>query len=176
MRSPLNAARVYLGLGSNLGDRRANLRQALRRLEEQVAVDAVSALYETPPMGPPDQPWYLNAACGGTTGLDPRELLAFIKGLERGLGRVASVRWGPRAIDIDILFYGDLVLRTPELVIPHPGVPNRRFVLAPMTDIAPEFMHPQLEETISALLSKASGDTAQLRRIAGSEEWYPCTK
>lgn len=167
---------VYLGLGSNLGDREANLREALRRLGEQVALDSVSALYETPPLGPPDQPWYLNAACCGGTELGPRELLTFIKDIERGMGREPTVRWGPRVIDIDILFYDSLILHTPELVIPHPGIPDRSFVLAPLTDIAPKLIHPQLKEPISVLLDRLLGGSQVPRRIAEAEEWYPCTR
>lgn len=169
-------ARVYLGLGSNLGDREANLQEAVHRLERRVAIDALSALYETPPMGPPDQPWYLNAACGGVTALEPGELLAFIKGVEREMGRVPAVHWGPRIVDIDILLYDDLVLDSPELTIPHPGIPHRSFVLVPLADIAPELMHPHLGESISALLRGRLRHTDGVRRIVESEEWYPCTK
>jgi len=169
-------ARVYLGLGSNLGDRKANLREALRRLEERVSIHAVSALYETSPLGPLDQLWYLNAACQGTTELKPKELLAFAKGIEQGMGRVPTVRWGPRIIDIDILFYDGLILRTSDLVIPHPGIPDRPFVLVPLGDIAPEFVHPHLGEPISALLKGLLSDPHEVRRVAGPEEWYPCTK
>jgi len=169
-------ARVYLGLGSNLGDREANLQGAVRRLGEQVAIDALSALYETPPLGPPDQPWYLNAACGGVTALEPGELLAFIKGVEREMGRLPAVHWGPRIVDIDILFYDDLVLDSPHLTIPHPGIPHRSFVLVPLADIAPELRHPRLGESISALLKERLRHTDRVRRIVEPEEWYPCTK
>jgi len=167
-----DTVRVYLGLGTNLGDREANLREAICRLEKRVAIDALSALYETLPMGPPDQPWYLNAACGGVTELKPGELLAFIKGVERKMGRTPTVHWGPRIIDIDILFYDDRVLSTPELVIPHPGIPYRLFVLAPLADIAPELTHPHLGEPISALLRARLSDSDQIRRIGEREEWY----
>ena len=168
--------RVYLGLGSNLGDREANLREAVRRLEQRVAIDALSAQYETPPMGPPDQPWYLNAVCGGATELEPRELLASVKRIEREMGRVPTVHWGPRIIDIDILFYDDLVLDSPELVIPHPGILHRPFVLVPLADIAPEFVHPHLGESVSALLQARLSHSCRVRRIVEREEWYPCTK
>jgi 2-amino-4-hydroxy-6-hydroxymethyldihydropteridine diphosphokinase len=168
--------RVYLGLGSNLGDRVANLQEALCCLKRGVAIDAISNLYETRPMGPADQPWYLNAVCAGWTELKPMELLAFVKEIEQRMGRVSAGRWGPRIIDIDILFYDDLVLSSSELVIPHPGVPCRAFVLEPLADIAPEFTHPDLGETISALLSRLQTGPGEVRRIAGTEEWYPCTK
>jgi len=153
-----------------------NLREALHWLEEQVAIDGVSALYETSPVGPPEQPWYLNAVCGGTTELEPRELLAFVKGIEQEMGRVPTVRWGPRIIDIDILFYNDLVLNAPDLIIPHLGISDRPFVLVPLADIAPEFIHPHLGESISALLDKLSSDTYEMCRVAEPEEWVPCMK
>ena len=176
VESPTDTARVYLGLGTNLGDRRVNLREAVHRLGGRVAIDGLSALYETPPMGPPDQPWYLNAACTGSTELGPEELLIFVKEIERGMGRVPTRRWGPRLIDIDILFYDDLILASPDLTIPHPGIPHRLFVLAPLADIAPELVHPQLGESISALLNKLSTGSDDIRRIAESEEWHPCMK
>ncbi|MEA3346029.1 MAG: tRNA (adenosine(37)-N6)-dimethylallyltransferase MiaA [Chloroflexota bacterium] len=176
LREADEQARVHLGLGTNLGDRKANLREALRRLEERIAVETLSALYETPPMGPSDQPWYLNAACCGATELKPRELLAFVKEIEQEMGRVPTVRWGPRVIDIDILFYDDMVMNTPELIIPHPGVSHRPFVLVPLADIAPQFIHPQLKEPISALLKGLSSDLDEVRKVAEPEEWYPCMR
>ena len=166
--SGVGAVRVYLGLGSNLGDRWAHLQEAVHRLGRQVSIDLLSGLYETPPMGPQDQPWYLNAACAGTTGLDPRGLLAFVKGIEVDMGRTPTVRWGPRIIDIDLLFYGECVLRSPELVIPHPGIPDRAFVLAPLMDIAPELIHPGLKEPVSALWQRLSGGRSDLRRVASA--------
>lgn len=169
-------ARVYLGLGSNMGDREANLREALHRLGQRVAIDALSALYETSPLGPPDQPPYLNAVCRGTTGSEPRDLLAFVKKMEREMGRVPSGRWGPRIIDVDILFYDSLILHTGDLTIPHPGIPGRAFVLAPLVDIAADLVHPALGEPVSALLERLSCDLREVRRVAEPKEWYPCTK
>ena len=169
-------ARVYLGLGSNIGDREANLREVLRRLAEQVTIDAVSALYETPPMGPPDQPPYLNAVCRATTESEPSDLLAFVKEVEHGMGRVPAVRWGPRIIDIDILLYDSLILRTTDLTIPHPGIAARSFVLVPLADIAADLIHPTLGERVSALLERLLSDPDEVRRVAEPKEWYPCTK
>ena len=169
-------AQVYLGLGSNMGDREANLREALRRLAEQVAIDALSALYETTPMGPPDQPPYLNAVCRGITGLEPSGLLAFVKEVEHGMGRVPTVRWGPRIIDIDVLLYDSLILDTSDLTIPHPGIPGRAFVLVPLADIAADLVHPTLREPVSALLERLLTAPHEVRRAAEPEEWYPCTK
>jgi len=154
----------------------ANLREALCRLEKQVTIDVLSALYETPPMGPPGQPWYLNAVCGGSTELEPQELLASLKKIERGMGRMPTVRWGPRPIDIDLLFYDDLVLDSPELVIPHPGIPHRPFVLAPLADIAPHLIHPRLGAPIALLLDRLSDKAKEMRRIAEPGEWYPCMR
>jgi len=169
-------AQVYLGLGSNIGDREANLRGALCRLAEKVAIDAVSGLYETAPMGPQDQPRYLNAACRGTTKSGPRDLLAFIKQVEHGMGRVPVVRWGPRIIDIDILLYNSLVLHTSGLMIPHPGVSDRAFVLVPLADIAADLVHPALGEPVSALLERLLNDADEVHKVAAPGEWYPCTK
>lgn len=135
-------ARVYLGLGSNLGDREANLRAALEALRPAVNVERVSSIYETEPVGYLEQPLFLNMVCCGTTALDPFELLRAIKKIEAGLGRVPSFRNGPRLIDIDILLYDDRVIATSDLVIPHPRMMERAFVLVPLLEIAPELVHP----------------------------------
>ena len=126
------AAVVYLGLGANLGDRAANIREALERLHERAPVERVSSLYETPPVGYTEQPHFLNAACKATTGLSPEELLHVAGGIERAMGRIASFRNAPRLIDIDILLYDDLVLETERLVIPHASMHRRAFVLVPL--------------------------------------------
>lgn len=139
---------IYLGLGSNLGDRSENLRQAL----ENFSVLQRSPFYETEPVDFLEQPWFLNAVINIETNLDPNDLLAFCLGVEKRLGRVREVPKGPRVIDIDILFYDDVVLETPSLILPHPQVPYRRFVLEPMNEIAPNFVHPVLKKTISKLL------------------------
>ena len=147
-------ARVYLGLGTNLGEREQNLATALARLQERLRLVAVSSLYETAPWGVTEQPPFLNAAVAAETDLSPADLLAFIKGLEREMGRQPGGRWGPRLIDIDILLYGDLVLQTPDLVIPHPNLAERAFVLVPLAEIAPEVIHPVYQQTIQALLAR----------------------
>src|SRR5690348_10007395 len=116
---------VYLSLGSNLGDREGNLRAAIERLEAFLAIDAISSLYETDPVGPPDQPRFLNLALAGRTGLEPLELLARIKAIEAGVGRRPTYRWGPRVVDIDIVLLGDVVMETEELTIPHREMRNR---------------------------------------------------
>lgn len=128
---------AYLALGSNIGDRAGNLRRALELLEgADIAVEAVSSVWETPPM-PEDQPWYLNAVARVRTDASPHDLLRTAKHIERQLGRQPGRRWGPRPIDVDILFYGDERVSTPELTVPHAGVAQRAFVLAPLSEVAP---------------------------------------
>ena len=143
--------RVYLGLGSNLGDRYGRLIEALDRLQAHVTVDAISSIYETEPWGYADQPHFLNAVCGGETDLTPQELLSAIKTIEVELGREPTFRYGPRAIDIDILLYGAARVEQEDFRIPHAQLHERDFVLAPLNEIAPRVVHPRLEKTIEAL-------------------------
>lgn len=149
--------RALLALGSNLGDRLNLLRQARRRIGEhpQISLKNASAIYETEPLGgPPGQGPYLNAALEISTCLSPGELLASCQEVEERCGRVRAERWGPRSVDIDILFYGDRVVRQADLIIPHPRLHERRFVLAPLVDLVPDFIHPQLDSTCRELLER----------------------
>lgn len=152
--------RVYLGLGTNLGDREANLRHALDLLGKRVALTTTSSVYDTEPWGFQDQPRYLNCVCEAWTSLEPWALLAAVKDVERAMGRQPSFPNGPRLIDVDILLYGQRVVRGPGLEIPHPRLGERAFVLAPLGEIAPTYSHPVLKLTVGELL----------RRIIGARE------
>lgn len=150
------AVRAYIGLGSNLGDRAANLLAARDRLAAEPGIDRprLSRLYETEPVGPADQPWYVNAVLETAVELPALTLLRRLKALERTLGRRPGRRWGERLIDLDLLLYDDLHLATPELTLPHPRMWERRFVLVPLRDLAPELRGPAgrpLAELIAAL-------------------------
>lgn len=146
--------RVYLALGANLGDRQANLLQAIQAICTFASVECLSSFYETRPVGYLDQPDFLNMACQIKTELPPQELLASLKQIERQMGRQSSFRNAPRPIDIDILLYDDLILKTRGLTIPHPRMSERAFVLVPLAEIAPDIVHPVSKLTISELLQR----------------------
>ncbi|NTU63545.1 MAG: 2-amino-4-hydroxy-6-hydroxymethyldihydropteridine diphosphokinase, partial [Chloroflexi bacterium] len=129
--------RVYLGLGSNLGDRHGRMIEALDRLQAYMTIDSISSIYETEPWGYADQPRFLNAVCGGEADLTPHKLLGVVKTIEAEMGREPTFRYGPRAIDIDILLYGEAVIDQVDVSIPHAHLHERDFVLAPLTEIAP---------------------------------------
>ena len=133
---------VALALGSNLGDRLDSLRQAITALSPYVEITAISLVYETEPLYVTDQPAFLNAVIIGTTKLEPLALLWTAKDIESEIGRTPTYRYGPRVIDIDIIFYGDKIVDTPELSIPHRRMAERDFVLHPLNDIVPEWKHP----------------------------------
>jgi 2-amino-4-hydroxy-6-hydroxymethyldihydropteridine diphosphokinase len=144
---------VYISLGSNVGDRSANLRAAIQRLGEAGSVQTKSGFYETEPMELRDQPWFLNCVVALETSLTPVELLKKVLAIEEEMGRVRTRDKGPRLIDIDILMFGDKVVEERGLKIPHPAMHQRRFVLEPLAEIAPEALHPQLRKTARELLA-----------------------
>jgi len=148
---------VYLGLGSNLGDRAGYLRRARENLAPEVNLLRASSVYETPPWGYSDQPAFLNQVVEVQTDLEPEALLAKLKGIESELGRVKNFRYGPRCIDLDILFYENCVYQSERLTIPHPSLAERAFVLVPMNELAPNFIHPLLHKPISELLAGLGG-------------------
>jgi 2-amino-4-hydroxy-6-hydroxymethyldihydropteridine diphosphokinase len=152
---------IYLLLGTNLGDRLANLQAAVSALPPDVRPVSISPIYETPPWGFTEQPAFLNQAIRAETDLSPVELLNHLKHLEVKLGRKDNFRYGPRMIDIDILFYDDLTIDTPRLTIPHPRLHERAFALVPLARLAPHLVHPGLGKTIAELLDAV--DTTDIR-------------
>jgi len=158
---------VYLCLGTNMGDRAENLATAREKLGMHVEILAWSPIYETAPWGYLDQPDFLNQVIKGKTHLEPMDLLCFLKSIENTMGRLPTFRNGPRPMDIDILFYDDLILNEGKLVLPHPRIDERAFVLVPMADIAPDLVHPVLEKTISELL--AAVDTSGVHKFIVGE-------
>ena len=145
---------VYLSLGSNLGDRQSNLESAIQHLYPVIRSTNCSLIYETPPWGYVDQPTFLNMVLAGETEYSPRKLLKFIKSVELKMGRENSIRYGPRMIDMDILFYDQLIYTGKGLSIPHPRIAERAFVLVPLVEIAPHLIHPILNVTTSDLLKE----------------------
>jgi 2-amino-4-hydroxy-6-hydroxymethyldihydropteridine diphosphokinase len=153
---------VYIGLGSNMGDRVAALREAVRRLQAIIKIDTVSQLYVAAPLGYVRQDAFINAVTRGTTTLKPQDLLHELQQMERAMGRRPGVQYGPRPIDLDILLYGAAQIESPTLIIPHPELANRAFVLKPLAEIAPNLMHPTLYYTITQLLQDAD-DASQVK-------------
>ena len=149
---------IYLSLGSNIGDRETQLREAIRRLNAaEVCVVRRSAVYETEPQDVTDQDWFLNAVVEAETELFPMQLLSRTQNIESEMGRRRVRPGGPRSIDIDILLYGKSVIRTPQLEVPHPRLAQRRFVLEPLADLSPELRHPVSGQTVREMLGKIQG-------------------
>jgi 2-amino-4-hydroxy-6-hydroxymethyldihydropteridine diphosphokinase len=145
---------AYLGLGTNLGNKKKNLQEALRLLRQHVTVRKVSSFYDTTPVGYTAQDNFINAVCEVTTSLSPGKLLVLVKNMEKNMGRVPNFINGPRIIDIDILLYNNQIINTSELIIPHSRMIERAFVLIPLAEIAPELIHPVNKTTIRELLEK----------------------
>jgi 2-amino-4-hydroxy-6-hydroxymethyldihydropteridine diphosphokinase len=159
-------SRVFLGLGSNRGKREEYLLRALgelRRISGSVLAGQ-SSVYETEPVGMKEQPPFLNMAVELETDIDVRILFGMLQGIERNLGRTKSVRWGPREIDIDLLYYGDTMMETEQLTLPHSGIPARRFVLQPLSEIAADFIDPREHQTVAALLKNCPDASAVHRK------------
>ncbi len=151
---------AYLGIGSNLGDK---IEQCRKAISEILAIQghrllAQSSFYKTQPMGNPDQDWFINGVIQIETDLDPLELLRKLKEIESKMGRKETFRWGPRVIDLDLLLYDDLVMKTDELEIPHPQLTRRQFVLIPLVEINPDLIHPALKKTMRKLLLEIKED------------------
>jgi len=160
------AKTIYLSLGSNVGDRAAHLAAGIAALDAAgVRVTRQSSLYATEPVGFQTQSWFLNCVVAAETALMPRQLLRVVRHIERQLGRRRMVRGGPRKLDIDILFYGGAIVRARDLVIPHPRLAERRFVLVPLREIAPTLRHPLLRKTLAELLAELR-DSSQVRRVS----------
>jgi 2-amino-4-hydroxy-6-hydroxymethyldihydropteridine diphosphokinase len=154
---------AYLSLGSNMGDRQQHLDRALAKLASvDLRVLRVSSIYETEPVGLAAQSWFLNLVAEIETDLFPMQLLARVSKIERDLGRVRTVRNGPRTLDIDILLYGKTVVRSLRLEIPHPRMTERRFVLAPLAELAPDLRHPLTHQTVRAMLESAPAEIVRL--------------
>lgn len=163
---------MYISIGSNLGDRLGNCRKALSAISGFAGVTVVSSVYETEPVGKKDQSEFINCAAAVTTELAPEELLTRLKAVEDTLGRVREEKWGPRTIDIDILFYDGLVIDTAGLRIPHPEAHLRRFVLEPLCEIAPGLVHPVLGVSITSLLENLE-DSEKVVKAGGPSTLFP---
>ena len=156
---------VYLALGSNMGNRLSNLKAAVLNLTPQMTVKQKSSVYETPPWGFIEQDAFLNQVVKVTTYLEPEPLLRHLKRMETALGRVPNFQNGPRVIDIDILFFDKMIINTPPLVVPHPRLHERAFVLVPLAEIEPDFIHPILQRPINKILEDV--DRSEIKLFTG---------
>ena len=156
---------AYIGFGSNIGDRLGHIQNAIHALSktEGIALQKISSIYKTDPVGYEAQAQFLNGVAAIHTNLPPLSLLHTLKNIETAIGRQHRIRWGPREIDLDILIYGDMCLQSEKLVIPHPEMHRRRFVLVPLAEIAPDVVHPIFQETIQTLLERLEDDKSALK-------------
>jgi 2-amino-4-hydroxy-6-hydroxymethyldihydropteridine diphosphokinase len=164
-------AEVFVGLGANLGDREANLRRAVDELGRVLRVEKISSLYRTEPVGYTDQPFFLNAVLYGRTELEPRELARAFRAIENEMGRVRKEPMGPRTLDLDLLLYGSTLVEEADLQVPHPRMEDRRFVLAPLAEIAPAVIHPVSRRSAADMLARSTG-YASVERL-DVEGWPP---
>ncbi len=156
--------RVFIAIGSNLGDKISNCRRAIDEIAGFCEIVKVSSLYETEPVGNEDQPNFINSVAEIRTDLSPHELLAYLNRIEEKLGRVRSEKWGPRTIDLDIIFYGDQIIKDDNLIIPHPRAHLRRFVLESICEIAPEFIHSEIKISVLELLKSLPDNKKVIKR------------
>ena len=162
--------RVFIGLGSNLGDRQTNLVRAMHLLEPELGIECISSVYETEPWGVREQPRYLNCALVANTDLTPHELLVKLKSIENELGRQPTFRYGPRLVDLDLLLYDELSLSTDELTIPHPRMMERAFVLVPLAEIAGSLLHPISKQSFRQLADDINQDGVALYDSSNKDE------
>jgi len=161
---------AYIGIGSNLGDKVKNCQTAVRYLGATPGIEVaeISSLYCTEPVGYEDQDWFINCVVEVNTSLTPREIFLRCKEIERTMGRTHLVKWGPRVIDLDLLFYNDLVMKESDLEIPHPRLHERGFVLLPLTEVRPDWVHPVFQKTISELKQELT-DSHQVKLYGGKD-------
>lgn len=161
---------AYIGIGSNMGDPRGNCLDAIDRIGriDDCRVISVSGLYLTEPVGIKEQEWYINSVVSMSTGVSAPDLLNRLLGIESDMGRIRTVKWGPRVIDLDILIFGQDIIDDEAIKVPHPMMHMRRFVMAPMADIAPDLVHPELGKTMIELLREIPGNDQAVKRLEGT--------
>jgi len=158
--------KVYTGIGSNLGNRFSNIKKAVSLIGKKCKILKISPIYETEPIGYKNQPWFLNCVVKIEAKIKPLELLHFLKSIEIKMKREKTIKNGPRIIDLDILFYGNKLINSKELIIPHPRLRKRLFVLEPLCEISPNLVHPKLKKTVRELKNKIKNQKISLARMA----------